>query len=63
MAAHFGNFMNKIILILYTSQAFQPELFSRPDVAGAVLQTPLSLIDSANDPLPPDLQITFLAKP
>ena len=35
---------------------YNQELFNRPGVAGAVLQTPLSLIDSVSQPFSPNLQ-------
>ena len=40
-----------------------PRLFNRPGVAGAVLQTPSSLIDSDNQPFPPNLQNIINHKP
>ena len=36
---------------------------NRPGVARAVLQTPLSLIDSVSHPFPPNIQQTFNPKP
>ena len=39
------------------------DIFTRPSVAGAVLQTPPSLIQSASDPFPPNLQNTITPKP
>ena len=38
-------------------------IINRPGAAGAVLQTPLSLIKSVRDPFPPDIQQTFLPNP
>ena len=43
------------------SKAYQ--MFNRPGVAGAVLQTASSFTDSVGDPFVPNLQNTFIPKP
>ena len=42
---------------------FFRELFNRPGVAGAVIQTPLLLIKLFADPFPPNLQNIINPKP
>ena len=38
-------------------------IVNKPGVAAAVLQTPLSLIESVSDPFPPNLQNIITPKP
>ena len=51
------------ITVVYKFGTFQGFLFNRPGVTGAVLQTPLSLIDGVGHPFVKDLENTVNPKP
>ena len=42
---------------------YEPPLFNRPSVAGAVQQTPSSLTDRVTHPFPPNMHNTINPKP
>ena len=62
------NTLHTYLADLPESWTFHVEVFNRPGVAGAVLQSPSSLIinsliDSLTDAFPPDLQNISTPKP
>ena len=61
-----GFFKSYVLLFLGLFQErllWSTVIFNRPGVAGAVLQTPSSPINSLSQPFPPNLQATFNPKP